>query len=163
MVYMRGLVLFFVGVLVGAAVMQPTAAQEKKTGLRLNHVGIAVTNVQQAIDFYTKIMGFRVAFNTGRNGQPGNTFLQINRDTFLEVGQASANAPVGITHIGIGTEDVDAAVAQLRHAGATVPDVRVGLPGGARLSDITDPNGIRLELNEQPVGSLVRKALDSWK
>ena len=164
MACVRGIVLFFAGVLVGTLVMQHAAAQENKTtGLRLNHVGIAVTNVQETLDFYTKVMGFRVAYNNGRDGQPGNTFLQISRDTFLEVGQAGANAPAGITHIGIGTEDANATVAQLRQAGATVPDVRPGGPSGSRLSNITDPNGIRFELNEQPPGSNMRKAIDSWK
>ena len=164
MAYIRGFALFVAGVLVGTVVMQHAAAQESKTtGVRLNHVGIAVANVQETLDFYTKVMGFRIAYNNGRNGQPGNNFLQISRDTFLEVAQAGANAPVGITHIGIGTEDADATVAQLRQAGATVPDVRPGGPSGSRLSNITDPNGIRFELNEQPAGSSMRKAIDSWK
>jgi catechol 2,3-dioxygenase-like lactoylglutathione lyase family enzyme len=163
-VCLRGLTLFVAGIVVGTVMMQPSAAQENKTtGLRLNHVGIAVTNLQETLNFYTKVMGFHVAYTNGRNGQPGNTFLQISRDTFLEVAQAGGNAPAGITHIGIGTEDADASVAQLRQAGATVPDVRPGGPSGSRLSNVTDPNGIRLELNEQPADSLMRKAIDSWK
>ena len=162
--YLRGLTLFVAGIVVGTVMMQPSAAQENNaTGLRLNHVGIAVMNLQETLNFYTKTMGFHVAYTTGRDGQPGNTFLQISRDTFLEVAQAGANTPAGITHIGIGTEDADAPVARLRQAGATVSDVRPGGPSGSRLSNVTDPNGIRLELNEQPADSLMRKAINSWK
>jgi len=163
-VYLRGLTLFVAGIVVGTVMMQPSAAQgNKTTGLRLNHVGIAVTNLQDSLNFYTKVMGFKVAYTNGTEGRPGNTFLQISRDTFLEVAQAGANAPAGITHVGIGTEDAASTVAQLRQAGATVPDVRPGGPSGSLLSNVTDPNGIRFELNEQPAGSLMRKAIESWK
>jgi len=54
-------------------------------------------------------------------------------------------------------------VTQLRKAGATMPDVRSGGGTGSRLSNVMDPNGIRLEVVEQPSGSLMRKAMESWK
>ena len=84
-------------------------------------------------------------------------------NTFLEVAPATDKLPVGITHIGIWSDDANATVLQLRQAGATLPDVRSGGPSGSRLSNITDPDGIRLELNEQPAGSFMRKAMDAWK
>jgi catechol 2,3-dioxygenase-like lactoylglutathione lyase family enzyme len=162
---MRGLAFFAAGMLVGTVLMQTGAAQENRnTGFRLNHVGIAVKDVKESVDFYTKVMGFRVAYSLPNpNGNPTTTFLQINRDTFLEVAQSNANLPVGLTHMGIWSEDSSATVAQLRQAGATAPDPRPGGPSGSRLVNITDPNGIRIEINEQPVGSLMRKAMDAWK
>ena len=162
---MRGLALFAAGFLFGSVWMQTSAAQENKSaGLRLNHVGIAVKDLKQSVDFYTNVMGFRVAYSLPNpNGNPTTTFLQINRDTFLEVAQSNANLPVGITHIGIWSEDANATAAQLRQAGATAPDPRPGGPSGSRLVNVTDPNGIRVEVNEQPAGSLMRKAMDAWK
>jgi catechol 2,3-dioxygenase-like lactoylglutathione lyase family enzyme len=164
MVYMRGVVLFLAGLLVGTIIMKPISAQENKVmGLRINHVGIGVTNMQQTVDFYTKVMGFRVAYNIGPNGVGGSNFVQVSRDTFIEVAQAGPNAPARITHIGLGTENLNGTVTQLRQNGANPPDARVGGPSGSLLSSIMDPNGIRLELNEQPAGSLMRKAIESWK
>src|SRR4029077_10845351 len=164
-VYLRGLTLFVAGIVVGTVLISPGLAQEtKNAGLRLNHVGIAVKDFQESLNFYTKVMGFQVAYALpSPDGKPTTTFIQINRDTFLEMAPASANTPPGITHIGILTDDANAAIAQLRQAGATLADARAGGPTGSRLSNVTDPNGIRLELVEQPPGSLMRKAMEAWK
>ena len=119
---------------------------------------------QESLNFYTKVMGFRVAYAMpSPDGKPTTTFLQINRDTFIEMAPASPSLPPGITHIGIWSEDANATVTQLRKTGATLTDVRPSAPTGSRLSNITDPNGIRLELNEQSAGSLMRKAMETWK
>ena len=164
-VYLRGLTLFVAGIAVGTVMMQPSAAQDNNnSGLRLNHVGIAVKDFQESLNFYTKVMGFRVAYAMpSPDGKPTTTFLQINRDTFIEMAPASANLPAGLTHIGILTDDANATVARLRQAGATVADARSGGATGSRLTNVTDPNGIRLEVVEQPSGSMMRKAMDSWK
>ena len=164
-VYLRGLTLFVAGIVVGTALISPGLAQETKTaGLRLNHVGIAVKDFQESLNFYTKVMGFRVAYAMpSPDGKPTTTFLQISRDTFIEMAPATANLPAGLTHIGILTDDANATVTQLRQAGATAPDARSGGATGSRLSNVMDPNGIRLEVVEQPSGSLMRKAMESWK
>lgn len=165
--YLRGLGLFVVGIVVGTVMMQPTSAQEvKNTGLKLNHVGIAVKDWQQSVDFYTKVMGFRKAFGgaPGADGKPGTIYIQISQNTFLEVAQSTDKQPVGITHIGIQTDNEDAEVAWLRQNGVTVTDPRIS-PGlsHAKLANATDPNGFRLELNEAIDGSEIKKAEESWK
>ena len=161
----RVLAVFAAGLVVGTLVTRPSSAQNENTGLRLNHVGIAVKDYQQSMDYYTKVMGFRVAFALkGPDGKPGTTYLQINRDTFLELAQASGKVVPGtITHIGIQTENADATVARLRELGAKVTDARVSANSGSKLANVTDPDGIRMELNELIPGSLTRKAVESWK
>ena len=165
--YVRALALFLAGVIVGTLMMQPSAAQENgNLGLRLNHVGIAVDekNFDQALNFYTKVMGFRVAFRfPGVDGKPTTTYLQISRDTFLEMAPASASLPVGITHMGIESGDVKTTITRLRQAGATIEDSRVSGPTKALLSNVIDPNGIRLELIELTPESLHKKAEETWK
>ena len=108
-VYLRGFTLFVAGIVVGTVLISPGAAQDTgKGGLRLNHVGIAVKDFQESLNFYTKVMGFKVAYAfPSPDGKPTTTFLQINRDTFLEMAPASANLPVGITHVGILTDDAN--------------------------------------------------------
>lgn len=166
MLQMRSLAIFVAGMVVGTIVMLPGMAQEREnTGLRLNHVGIRVNDFQQSLDFYTKVMGFPAAFSFPPNpdGRPSTVFLQINRDTFLEMAPASADQPAGLTHIGIYTDDANASVTQLRQAGGTIADSRPSSNSGSRLANITDPSGNRLELNEQPSGSLMRTAMESWQ
>jgi hypothetical protein len=109
-------------------------------------------------------MGSRIAYAfPSPDGKPTTTFLQVNRDRFIEMAPASANLPAGITHIGIWSEEANATVTRFGQAGATVTDVRPSAQSGSRLANVTDPNGIRAEVNEQPADSLMRKATEAWK
>jgi catechol 2,3-dioxygenase-like lactoylglutathione lyase family enzyme len=165
-VYLRGVTLFVAGIVVGTILMQPSAAQEnKRTGLRLNHVGIAVNDYDKSVDFYTKVMGYRIAFKfpPSPDGKPTTTYFQISKDTFLEMAPATDKVPAGFTHMGIETTDIKSTIAQLRATGAHVEDMRVSGPTKALLSNILDPSGIRAELIELTPDSLHKKAEDSWK
>jgi len=145
--------------------MGPSAAQENRSaGLRLNHVRIAVKGFQESVNFYTKVMGFLIAYAfPSPDGKPTTTFLQVNRDRFIEMPPASAILSAGITHIGIWSEEANATVTRFRQAGTTVTGVCPSAQSGSRLANVTDPNGIRLEVNEQPAESLMRKAMEAWK
>lgn len=162
---MRGIVLFAAGMLVGAAV-QTAVAQNTGAGVvGLNHVGIAVPDIPQAAAFYTEKMGFREAFrNSNPQGQPTAIYFQISRDTFLEVQQANAQRPTGVNHFGLHVENMKTAVDMFRKRGATATDpAGPSAFSGAILSNVTDPNGLRIELAELGPNSLQRKAMESWK
>ena len=162
--WMRGVVLFMAGTAFGIFATQPSAApQEKATGVRLNHFGIYVKDLDESMNFYTKIMGFHEAFSVkDKDGKPALVYLQINRDTFVELAPASADHPVGVSHIGIWADDVNKTVAILRERGVKMDNP---ISGGTKalLTNMFDPNGVRLELLEYPPESLQRKAIDAWK
>ena len=162
--WMRGVMLFMAGTVFGIFATQPSVApQEKQTGLRLNHFGIYAKDFDESINFYTKTMGFREAFSVkDKEGKPTLTYLQINRDTFLEVAPSTAERPVGFSHVGLWSDDLNKTVTVLRERGVKMEDLRVGATK-APLTNVTDPNGLRLELLEYPPESLQRKAIDSWK
>ena len=163
---MRGAVLFVAGLTVGAVLMGSVAAQGTlNTGLRLNHVGIAVPNFQETVNFYEKVMGYRVShrFAPNPDGRPGTAFVQISRDTFIEIAPAAAGAKPSITHIGVWADDVKATVARVNQNGGKATGPRRSENSGSILANITDPAGIRTELNEQPPDSMMRKSMDSWK
>jgi methylmalonyl-CoA/ethylmalonyl-CoA epimerase len=162
--WMRGVVLFTAGTVFGIFATQPSAApQEKVAGLRLNHVGIYVRDFDESMNFYTKTMGFREAFSLkDKEGKPALAYLQINRDTFLELAPASTDRPVGLSHIGIWADDLNTTVTVLRQRGVKMDDPRAGATK-APLTNTIDPNGVRLELLEYPPESLQRKAIDGWK
>jgi catechol 2,3-dioxygenase-like lactoylglutathione lyase family enzyme len=164
--YARALGLFVAGAVFGTLVLRPTAAQQNKdTNLHLNHVGIAVRDVDATVAYYTKVMGYRVAFKfPSPDDRPTTTYMQINRDTFLEIAPASDAAPSGtITHMGIQSDDVKTAVAQIRASGGEIQDARVSGNTKALLSNINDPNGIRSELIELTPDSLHQQAVDRWR
>jgi len=152
----------------------PVAAQQSSNaGLRLSTVGIGTQNYAESLNFYTKVMGFREAFSFSPNGKTTNTYLQLSRDTFLELQEAPASAPPRLTHIHMQTEDVDAIVARLRKMGVAacsatlktgcVIDPRIAQPTQEKSATIVDPSGIRIEPTQFIPGSLTRKAVDSWE
>jgi len=160
----RSLSLFAVGIGVGVFLMQPGAAQQTPNpGLRLNHVGIYAKDYDESMRFYTQIVGLREAFTVrDANGKPTLSYLQISKDTFLEIAPATTDRPVGLSHVGIWPEDLNKTVASLRQRGVKVDDPRTGATK-TTITNATDPNGVRLELLDFLPDSLPRKAMDSWK
>jgi len=160
--------LFVAGIIVGAFLMQPTSAQQNKaqqqsTGLRLNHVGIYAKDYDESMRYYTQTIGLKEAFTVrDAAGKPTLTYLQINKDTFLEIAPATADRPAGLSHVGIWPENLAATVAALRQRGVKVDDPRTGATLTS-ITNVTDPNGIRLELLDFLPGSLPKKAMDDWK
>lgn len=164
---MRGFVLFVAGVGLGILLMQSVIAQNgvlNDTGMKLNHVAITVKNFDAAAAYYTKSMGFREAFTFREpDGKPILTYLQISRDTFLEIQPASAQHPAGFSHLGIEMADAKTTVARLKRMGVKVGDVTPSARSGALLTDAIDPEGIRAELLEFGPASVQRKAMNAWK
>jgi catechol 2,3-dioxygenase-like lactoylglutathione lyase family enzyme len=162
--WMRGVMLFTAGTVFGIFATQPGASpQEKAVGLRLNHFGIYVNDFDASMDFYTRTMGFREAFSLkDKDGKPTLAYLQINRDTFLELAPATADRPVGFSHAGLWADDLNKTVTLLRERGVKMDDPHAASTK-APLTNIMDPNGVRLELLEYPPDSLQRKAMDARK
>ena len=159
---MKGAVLFVAGLMVGAAV-QVVLAQNQNV-VMMNHVGINVPNIPDAITYYTQKMGYREAFRASDvQGRPTLVYLHISRNTFLELGQANAERPAGFTHYGLHVENIKSAVETFRQRGIKVSDVNTSASTNALLANITDPYMGRIELAELTPDSLHRKALDSWK
>jgi catechol 2,3-dioxygenase-like lactoylglutathione lyase family enzyme len=131
----------------------------------MNHVGINVPNIPEAITYYTQKMGYKEAFRaTNDKGEPTLVYLHISRDTFLELGQANAQRPAGFTHYGLVVDNATAAVSLFKQRGLTVSEPNVSANTKAILANITDPYmGGRIELTELTPDSLHRKALDAWK
>jgi len=148
--------------------MQPTPAQQsgqqkQSTGLRLNHVGIYAKDYDETMRFYTQTIGLKEAFTVkDAAGKPTLTYLQITKDTFLEIAPATGDRAVGLSHIGIWPENLAATVALLRQRGVKVDDPRTASTGSS-ITNVTDPNGVRLELVDFLPGSQPKKAMDDWK
>jgi catechol 2,3-dioxygenase-like lactoylglutathione lyase family enzyme len=161
--WIRGAALFVLGTIAGMLITQPSAAPQKKTaGVKLNHVGLFVKDLDESTTFYTKKMGFHEAFTFKDGAGKPIVYLQINRDTFLELTPADADHPPGFSHAGIWADDVESTVASLKQNGVKVEDVHVA-GTKAPLANMFDPNGARLELLSYPPESLQRKAMDAWK
>ena len=160
---MRGVMLFAAGLFVGLAAHAALAQNANSGVVMMNHVGINVPNIAEAVTYYTEKMGYKEAFRVNDDkGQPRLVYMQISRNTFLELNPANAQRPAGFTHYGLHVDNAAAAVARFRKSGATVSDTNVS-DTKAILANITDPYMGRIELAELPAESLHQKAIQSWK
>jgi catechol 2,3-dioxygenase-like lactoylglutathione lyase family enzyme len=162
---MKSIAFLGVGVLVGLAA-QTGVAQSPQPTARLNHVAIAVPNVAEAVKWYTDTMGFRqVLQQTNAQGELTSAYMQISRDTFLEIAVANAQRPAGLNHFGLEVSDIKGAVTAYRQRGATSTDPadKPSAYSGGYLANVTDLNGARIELSYQPPDGKLRQASENWK
>jgi catechol 2,3-dioxygenase-like lactoylglutathione lyase family enzyme len=160
---MRAAILFAAGIFAGLLLRVGTAQNTNSGVVMMNHVCINVPNIQEAVTYYTQKMGFREAFRVNDDkGQPRLVYMQISKNTFLELQPASAQRPAGFNHYGLVVENATAAVARFRGSGLTVTDPTRS-DTKAILANITDPYMGRIELTELPPESLHYKAIQSWK
>lgn len=159
---MKGIALFAAGIMVGALVTGTGTAQD--SGPRaLSHVGIAVTDFDASIAYYTKTLGLREAYALKQpDGAPLLTYLHVSRDTFLEVQPATAALPPGLTHFAVEYGDLKSAVTRMRQQGAALNDPGL-TPGRALFSRLRDPDGVQIEVMEFGPDSQQRRAMNAWK
>jgi len=156
---MRTLCIFIGGALAAILIQQAIAQSNNPGVIQLNHVGIAVDDVAESIEFYTQTLGFEEAFRVdGDDGGLRLAYLRVSDTTFVELAPATAERPAGLTHFGIHVDDVAAVKAMFEGRGATATDVFTGFTK-ASLSNVYDPQGVQIELSEYPPDSLQGRAL----
>lgn len=167
---MKSPTVFVAGLLAGAGLatgiavllLSPDAAVPPRPARALNHIGIVVDDYAAAYAFYTERVGLKEAYTVERNGSPLLTYLQLNRETFVELIPARGNEPRGVTHFGMEVRDIDAFVAQLRAGGMTVADPGT-TPANARFVRIRDASGIEIEVMEYGPESSQYQAMAAWQ
>ena len=129
--------------------------------VRIDHIGIAVTNIGEALAFYRDALGLEVE-------APEDVPSQRVRAHFISVGESaielleatSADSPIakyvarrgpGLHHITLRVDDIEAALAQLKARGVRLIDERAR-PGahGSRVAFIhpSSAHGVLVELKQ---------------
>ena len=105
---MRGLALFVAGTLVGIAATSMGQSQGPNRGVvGINHVALAVPDIDKAVEHYTRVMGFPEAFRVRTpQGEVQLVYIQVSKDTFIELQTINAQRPAGIYHFGVVVEDM---------------------------------------------------------
>jgi catechol 2,3-dioxygenase-like lactoylglutathione lyase family enzyme len=159
---MRSIAILFAGILIGSSI-QGVVAQPGRAPLLLNHVAVSVPDLDAGIKFYTKALGLKEAFTFRDDRGRPLSYLQISRDTFLELQQATPDRPAGFIHIGLEVADLRAAIPRFRQGGLHVDDPNESVRTKALISQASGLNDLRFELLEFGPSSLQRKVMDAWK
>jgi len=141
---------------------------------RIAHVGICVSDLERSRRFYRDALGFEEVARLETSSAPTRQLLQVPdadvRGAFFErdglriellyyvrPGATAGERPrpmnrLGLTHLAIRVDALDATLAALRRAGATpLEDTLIDIPEfQARAAIVLDPDGTRLELIEAP-------------
>jgi hypothetical protein len=80
----------------------------------------------------------------------------------VELAPATADRPVGFSHVGMWADDLNKTVTILRGRGVRLDNPISGATK-ALLTNMNEPSGVRIELLEYPPDSLQKKAIDGWK
>jgi catechol 2,3-dioxygenase-like lactoylglutathione lyase family enzyme len=142
--------------------------------LRLTHVGICVSDLDRAVRFYCEGLGFELRSQIEIGGEPAATLLgleplelqalYLERDgTRIELlhyprpGHLPAESPrpmnrLGLTHLSLRVDDLDATLAELARVGATaIAPTRIDMREHRSAAVfVTDPDGTMIELVQAP-------------
>jgi lactoylglutathione lyase len=121
---------------------------------KLIYVGIRVTNLQRAIDFYTKVLGMNVKGRSKIYQTKGETVgLESEKDGFvLELNYYEKDSPFntkyvvgeGLDHLAFKVDNLEKALEEAKNAGhSTILEMKAD---GSRWAYIEDPDGIWIEL-----------------
>jgi hypothetical protein len=87
--------------------------------------------------------------------------VHITGNTFVELQPGNPQGPAMINHLGVQVQSMKPVVEMFKQRGVNVSDIRVS-PTKAILSNITDPNMIRIELAELAPDSQHYQAIQKW-
>jgi lactoylglutathione lyase len=121
---------------------------------KFTYVGIRVTNVQKSIDFYTKLLGMKIA-SRGKNEQTKGEYIAMQTEDggfILELNYYEKDSPFntkytvgeGLDHLAFKVDDLDKALEEARQAGYRVILQMKAKEG--RWAYIEDPDGIWIEV-----------------
>jgi catechol 2,3-dioxygenase-like lactoylglutathione lyase family enzyme len=162
---MRGFALFAAGIVVGLGVTAGAQNLPPNHGIvGLSFVGVSVTNLDKAVEYYTKTLGFPEAYRPfTAAGDPQFVIVQVSKDTFIQLWPATAQRPPGIEHFALQVENLPAVAAMLKQRGAAVGDITFNKTTRMDHANLTDPNGVRMELIELPPESPLGQAMARWR
>ena len=129
---------------------------------RVDHVGIAVKNLDEMVKFYTETLGLKANGNETVEEQKVTVAFMPVGDSELELLESTTDdGPIarfiekngeGVQHIALRVDDIDAALAELKEKGVRLIDEtpRYGA-GGARIAFLhpKSTHGVLVELCER--------------
>ncbi len=119
--------------------------------MKLDHVGIKVKDVDKAVEFYTKVLGFRHLETVQVLGNDyffvGNEYTRIEIEPAMEGSHVpDINMSTGLYHMAFLVDDLDAEAARLKEHDVKFVLEPVQLRPDRKIAFIEDPDGTRIQL-----------------
>ena len=116
--------------------------------MRIHHVGICVPDVEKALDFYTRVLGFRQEETINLGGV--NYYFVGDGNISIEIEPShtpgSNSHDNGIGHIALAVDDLEVLAERLRREEITFLVPPSQFRPDRKIAFIEDPQGIRLQL-----------------
>lgn len=130
------------------------------------HLALKVQDLAASLDFYRDRLGLKEMTRlVNDKGEAWIVYLRITDTSFLELfpsghpGRAADEAAVGVNHICLAIDDIEATTARFAAAGVPLTSpIQTGLDGN-RGAWIEDPDGNRIELMEMALDCLQYRAI----
>jgi catechol 2,3-dioxygenase-like lactoylglutathione lyase family enzyme len=114
--------------------------------LKLNHVHLKTRDPEATAQFYVETLGAKIVGRVGSGGYRLDLHgLTLNVSDFLA--NQTREQKLGIEHIAIDTDELDALVEKLREKGIRILEQTV-VSGGRRVCFFEGPDGVQLEFIE---------------
>lgn len=123
---------------------------------RVHHVAIICSYYEKSIEFYTKVLGFRIAAEHYRdNRQSYKTDLTLDGLYVIELfsfpsppHRVTNPEAAGLRHLAFAVENIDKELKELDSLGVSYEQIRTDEYTGKRFTFIQDPDGLPIELYE---------------
>lgn len=124
---------------------------------RVHHIAIICSDYRRSLDFYTRVLGFRVIAEHYRaERQSYKTDLALCDDYVIELfsfpsppARVSRPEAAGLRHLAFEVNDIDDAVKELDALHISCEDVRTDEYTGKRFLFFADPDDLPIELYER--------------
>jgi lactoylglutathione lyase len=124
---------------------------------KLLHTRMRVSDMDQTIAFYTKVLGLEVLERKVSPRGSHLAFLRVpNSEELIELCSFPASGPVNVqedlVHLAFQVESLDATITALQQLGIRITDGPTTTSSGSRFIFIDAPDGYEVELIERPAG-----------
>ncbi|MDR0707540.1 MAG: VOC family protein [Treponema sp.] len=135
------------------------------------HTAITTKDMDKSLDFYTRTLGFKKAFEirNPETGGPWINYIYIGNEQFIELfyGGTKDNPWSeelrGFNHLCLRVDDIHSAVERIQKEGGAIADGPKQGGDNNWQAWISDPDGVRIELMQIGEKSPQRKAIQEYK
>jgi lactoylglutathione lyase len=124
---------------------------------KLLHTRMRVSDMDETIAFYTKVLGLEVLERKVSPRGSHLAFLRVpNSEELIELCSFPPSGPVKVqedlVHLAFQVENLDATIAGLQQQGIRITDGPTTTSSGSRFIFIDAPDGYEVELIQRPAG-----------